>query len=119
QIERRGLLGEEHGIVPGERHHGGAEAERPRARADPREQVQRRRDLPEAGEVVLDDERRFVAERFGLDVVLDEVLEPSAAVDVRTAPLRLRAPKYAEPHGSVVLLARPLSRMIRALWAGV
>src|SRR2546428_11087189 len=48
--------------------------------------------------MVLDDEGAHVAERLGLDVVLDELPESGSAVDVGAAPLRLRASEDPEPH---------------------
>ena len=42
QVERRGLLGEQHRVVPGQHYHGRAETERRRARGEPSEQLQRR-----------------------------------------------------------------------------
>src|SRR6185503_10419977 len=78
--------------------HRGAEPQRRGPRADPREEVQRRRDLAEAGEVVLDEERAVIAERLRLDVVLDEVLEARRAVDVGAASPRLRAAEQSESH---------------------
>jgi len=98
EIEGRDLLGQQHRIVPWQRDHGGAEPQGLRPRSHPRQKVQRGRDLTEAGEVVLDDERALVAERLGLDVVLDELAEPGAAVDVDPAPLGLGAPEEPETH---------------------
>ena len=46
---------------------------------------------------MLDEERAVVAERLGLDVVLDELPEARAAVDVGAAPLRLRTAEEPEP----------------------
>jgi len=98
QVYGGDLLGQQHGVVPGQRNHRGAEPQRLGARADPREQVQGRGDLTEAGEVVLDDEGADVAERLGLHVVLDELPEAGPAVDVRAAPLGLSASEEPEPH---------------------
>jgi hypothetical protein len=39
--------------------------------------------------MVLDKERAVIAECLGLDVVIDEVPEAGATVDVRATPLRL------------------------------
>ena len=99
QIDRRRLFGQQHRVVPGQHDHRGAKPQRARARADPGEQVQRRRDLAEAGEVMLDDERALIAERLGLDDVLDVVLEAGGAVDVGAAALRLRRAEESELHG--------------------
>ncbi len=98
QIDGGGLLGEQHRIVPREHDDGGAEAERLGARRDPGQQVQRGRDLAEAGEMMLDHEGRVIAQRLGLDVVFDVVLEALTAVEVGAAALRLRAAEQSEFH---------------------
>src|SRR5260370_3056743 len=69
-----------------------------RARGDEWEEAQRRRDLAEPGEVVLDEERAAEAERLRLDVVVDELPEPHAAIHVGAASLRLRAAEESESH---------------------
>ena len=48
--------------------------------------------------MMLDQERAVEAERLGLDIVVDEVAEPLAAVHVRTATLSLGTAKQSEPH---------------------
>ncbi len=110
QIDRRRLFGQQHRIVPGQHDHRGAKPQRARARADPGEQVQRRGDLAEAGEMMLDDEGALIAERLGLDDVFDVVLEAGGAVDVGAAALRLRRAKESELHGPAPLLGETLSR---------
>src|SRR5205085_11097662 len=93
QVEGGGLFGQENRVVPGQDRHRGAEAERGGAGADPGQQVQRGRNLSEAGEVVLDEKGALVAECLGLNVVLDELAIADCAVNVRPAPLGLRAPE--------------------------
>jgi len=101
QVDRGRLLGQQHRVVPRQRHDGGAEPEGGGAGADPGQEVERRRDLAEAGEVVLDDEGGVVAELLGLHVVVDEVAEAASAVDVRPAPAGLGAAEDPEAHGDV------------------
>jgi hypothetical protein len=48
--------------------------------------------------VVLDDECAVEAERLGLDVVVDEVAEPLAAVELGTAAPRRCTAKQAKLH---------------------
>jgi hypothetical protein len=55
--------------------------------------------LAEAGEVVLDHEGAVVTEPFGLDVVVDEILEAPRAIHIHAAALRLGAAKKAKFHG--------------------
>src|SRR5260370_2244343 len=98
QIERGGLLGQQHGIVPGQDDHRRAHPKGLRARGDECEETQRRRDLAEPGEVVLDEERAAAAERLRFDVVVDELPEPHAAIHVGAASLRLRAAQESESH---------------------
>src|SRR5262249_3153742 len=87
KIERRGLFGQQHRVVPRQHHHRGAETEAGRARPEPGEEIQRRRDLTVSGEMVLDDERAVKAERLRLDVVVDEVANSLAAIEFgATAP---------------------------------
>ena len=116
QVDGRGLLGEQHRIVPGQHQHRGAEPQRRGARRHPGEQVEARRHLTEAGEVMLDHERGVVAERLGLDVVLDEVAEPLRRVEVRAATLRLRRAEQSEFHATSVswpgIWSRPLKFLL-------
>ena len=79
--------------MPGQHHHRGAETEAARARPEPGEKIQRGRDLPVPGEVMLDDERAVKAERLRLDVVCDEVAKPLATVEFGAATPRGRAAK--------------------------
>ena len=71
--------------MPGQDHYGRAEAQPACARAEPSQQIDRGRHLAIAGEVVLDDESAVKAERFGLDIVIDEVAEALAAVELGAA----------------------------------
>lgn len=98
QVERGSLFGQQNGIVPGQHHDGRTDPNRGGLGGHPAQQVHAGRDLTEAGEMMLDDEGRLIAQRFGLDVVFDIVLEPLSAVDVRAAALRLRASEQSEFH---------------------
>ena len=98
QVHRRRLLRQQHRVVPRQHDHRRSETQRARAGADPGQQVERGGDLAEAGEVMFDDERALVAQRFGLDDVLDVVLEAGGAVHVRAAALRLGRAEKSEPH---------------------
>ena len=69
------------------------------ARRHPGEQVEARRHLAEAGEMMLDHEARRIAERLRLDVVVDEVAKARAEVEVWPAALRLRRAEQSEFHG--------------------
>src|SRR5260370_15788102 len=69
-----------------------------RARGNECNETQRRRDLAEPGEVVLDEERAAEAERLRFDVVVDELPESHAAIRVGAASLRLRAAEESESH---------------------
>jgi hypothetical protein len=102
QVQGRGLFGEQYRVVPRQHQDGGAEAQRRGARAKPGQQVEARRHLAEAGEVVLDDKGRVEAERLGLDIVVDKVAEPLAAVELGrlgwTGAPRCRAAEQTKPH---------------------
>ena len=103
QVEGRGLLGQQHRVVPRQDQHGGAEAQGRGAGAEPGQQVEAGRNLAEAGEMVLDDKGRVEAERLGLDIVLDPLAKALAAVGQFRAglrALRLGAAEQSEPHGS-------------------
>jgi hypothetical protein len=91
EVDGRRLLGEQHRIVPGQHHDGGAEPQRRRPRRHPGEQVEARRDLAEAGEMMLHHEGAVIPERLRLHIVLDEVLEPLGAVDIGPAAFGLGA----------------------------
>src|ERR1700756_5255003 len=70
----------------------------PRAGAEPSQQVEARRHLAEAGKVVLDEKRAVIAERLGLDIILDEVAEALAAVGVGAAAPGLGTAKKSKSH---------------------
>ena len=82
QVERRRLFGEQYRIVPGQHDDRRAEAQCAGARAKPGEQVQRRRNLAIAREVVFDDKGRTKTECLRLDIVFDEIAEPLGAVEL-------------------------------------
>src|SRR5262249_11940117 len=65
QVKRRGLLGEQYRVVPGQHDDRGAEAKGRGAGAKPGQQVERRGDLAVAREVMLDNESAAKAERLG------------------------------------------------------
>jgi hypothetical protein len=54
--------------------------------------------------VVLDDKGAVKAERLGLDVVIDEIAEALAAVEVGAAATRCRTAEETELHPSVLPL---------------
>ncbi len=85
QVDGRGLLGDQHRIVPRQHQHGSAEPQRLGLGRHPGEQRQAGRYLTEAGEMMLDQKGRMVAERLGLDIVFDELLIALAGIDVRAA----------------------------------
>ena len=91
KVDGGSLLGEQNRIVPGQHDHGGAEAQRPGARGGPGQEIEARRNLPESGEVMLDDEDAVVAERLGLDDIVDPLAEPLRAVEIGAAALGQRA----------------------------
>src|SRR5262249_49470119 len=100
------LLGQQDRIVPGKHDDRSAEAQSARARTEPGQEVERGRDLPIAREVVLDHEGAAKAEPLRLDVVVDEVTESLAAVELRAAAARRGATEQAEFHR-----LSPLSRV--------
>src|SRR6266852_2087900 len=77
----------------------------PRAGAEPGQEVEARRDLAKPGEVVLDEKGAVVAERLGLDIVLDELAETLAAVDLGAAAPGLRTAKKSKPHRLLLKLS--------------
>src|SRR5436305_12978474 len=68
QIQRRRLLGEQYRVVPRQHEHRGAEPQCRGARAEPGQQIEARRHLPETGEMVLDDKGGMKAERLRFDI---------------------------------------------------
>ena len=78
EVQGRGLLGQDHRIVPRQHHHCSAEPQGRGARREPRQQGERGRDLVPAGEMMLDQEGAVIAKRFRFDVEIDEVMKPLA-----------------------------------------
>ena len=66
QVEGGGLLGEQHRIVPGQHHHRGAEPDARGAAGEIAQEIERGRQLPDAGEMVLDHEHAVKAELLGV-----------------------------------------------------
>ena len=101
QVESRRLLGQQHRVVPRQHQDGGAEPQGRGARTEPGQQVEAGGDLAEPGEMMLDDKGRVIAERLGLDIVLDPLAEALAAVGELRAglrPLSLGAAEQSKPH---------------------
>ena len=90
QIERRGLLGEQHRIVPRQHDHRGAEPQRRGAHGERGLQHQGGGDLVPAGEMMLDQEARAIAERLGLDRGVEIVAEALPALGRKVAAVGLR-----------------------------
>ena len=84
--------------MPGQHDHRGAEPQPSGAGAEPGQQVERRRDLAIAGEMMLDDKGAVKPERLGLDVVFDEIAKPFAAVELGSAAPRRGAAEQAKLH---------------------
>jgi len=99
EVQGRGLLGQDHRIVPRQHHHGSAEPQGRGARREPRQQRQRGRDLVPAGEVMLDQEGTVIAERFRFDVEVDEVMKALVHRGAGKRAVGLRRTKNSEPHG--------------------
>src|SRR6516225_2494767 len=98
EIERRRLLGQQNRIMPGQYQHRRTEAQMPCAGAEPGQQVEARRDLAKAGEVVLDEKGTVETEHLGLDIVLDELAEALTAVGVGAAAPGLRTAEKSKSH---------------------
>jgi len=88
--------------VPGQHEDGGADTKTRGARRQEGQQRQRRRELADAGEVMLGHEARIKAKRLGLDIGLDEIEEtfarstPDRAIAAeapRTIPNRMGVPQ--------------------------
>ena len=88
QVQRRCLFGQQNRIVPGQHDHRGAKPQPVRARTEPGQQVQRRRDLAETGEMMFHHEGAVKAQRLGFDVVVDEVAKPLGTVELAAATAR-------------------------------
>ena len=65
EVERGDLLGEQHRVVPGQHHHGGAEPYALRAAGEVAQEIERGGELADAREVVLDHEHAVIAELLG------------------------------------------------------
>src|SRR5438132_6258504 len=97
QVERRGLLGEQCRVVPRQHQHRRAEPQRRRLRRQIGQEVQRRRDLAKAGEMMLDKKHAVKAERLSLADVID-VVAVDLAVGRLLARIGSRAAEQSEPH---------------------
>src|SRR5205823_1179913 len=106
EVERRGLLGEQHRVVPGQHDDRRAKPQMPGARTEPGEEVERRRHLAIAGEMMLDDKGAAKPEPFGFDIVVDPVAKPLAAVEIDgvgcAGPPRRRAAEQTELHDATL-----------------
>src|SRR5262249_19166745 len=98
EIEGCRLLRQQHGIVPRQYCDRRAQSQPARAGAKPGQQVECRRYLTEAGEMVLDDEGAVEAKRLGLDVIVDEISKPFAAVELGAPASCRSATEEAEFH---------------------
>src|SRR5690606_25382622 len=98
EVERRRLLREQHRVVPGQDDDGGAEPKAAGARGKVGEQVERRRDLGPAAEVMLDDEARAVAERVRLDAEFHVIVKSLAHRAARARCGCLGAAEQSEAH---------------------
>ena len=85
KIDGRRLLGKQHRIVPRQHQHRGAEPQCLGLRRQPGEQRETGGNLAEAGEMMLDQKGRMVAEPLGLDIVVDELLIALAGIHVGSA----------------------------------
>src|SRR4051794_34567583 len=95
--------------MPGQHDHRGAEADRRGARRQIGEQIQRGRDLPEPGEMMLNEEHARKAEFLGGDNVPDEIVVAFAVP--RRAAARPRAAEQSEFHAILLDAAgTPLGR---------
>ncbi len=119
QIDGRRLLGDQNRIVPGQNQNRRAEPQRLGLRRHPGEQRQACRDLAEAGEMMLDQKARVIAERLGLDIVVDELLIALAGIDVRPTVTGGGAAEKTEPHSAGSLVFCPwFSVLVSALTSG-
>src|SRR6516225_535321 len=84
--------------MPGQYQHRRAKAQMACAGAEPGQQVEARRDLAKAGEMMLDQKGAVIAERLGFDIVLDEIAEALAAVGVGAAAPGLGTAKKSKSH---------------------
>jgi hypothetical protein len=119
EIEGCRLFRQQHGIVPRQYCYCRAQSQPARAGTKPGQQVERGRYLPEAGEMVLDDEGAVEAERLGLDVVVDEIPEPLAAVELGAPATCRSTTEEAEFHDSPLLSLHRASRQTATRLAGL
>src|SRR4029077_19548036 len=75
-----------------------SEQQRGGARREECKQIEARRHLAKAGEMMLDHEARGQPECLGLDVILDEGVEALRRVDIRAAALGLCRAEQSEFH---------------------
>ncbi len=106
QIERRRLLGQQHRIVPGQHDDGGAKPQRGGAHGERGLQHQGGGDLVPAGEMVLDQEARAIAQRLGLDRVVEIVAEALPGFRAEVLGAGLRRAENSELHAGSVLKIR-------------
>ena len=78
RIHQAVQLGEQRGVVPGQHDDGRAKADARGARRKIAEQVERRGDLSDAGEVMLDNENAVKAETLSLEHIVDVALVADA-----------------------------------------
>src|SRR5439155_1779947 len=71
--------------------------------AEPGQQIEARRDLAKAGEMMLDEKAAVIAERLGFDIVLDKVAEALAAVGVGAAAPGLGTAEESKSHHLLLL----------------
>src|SRR5215472_6076673 len=88
----------------------------PRAGAEPGQQIEARRDLAEAGEMVLDEKRAVIAQRLGLDIVVDEIAKTLTAIGIGASAPGLRTAEKSKPH--CVLLIHGLVCRATGITAG-
>ena len=109
QIERRRLLGQQHRIVPGQHDHGGAEPQRGGAHGERGLQHQGGGDLVPAGEMMLDQEARAIAQRLGLDRVVEIIAEALPGFGAEILGAGLRRAEDSELHSGSVLKKWPMA----------
>src|SRR5262245_23850065 len=97
KIERGDLLGDQHRVVPGQHHDGGAQANVPRARREIGQYRHRGRNLAMAGEMMLHHEELAETQPIGFAHILDETLIALAVLETQ-APLGARATEQSELH---------------------
>ena len=106
QVERRRLFGEQHRIVPGQHDHGGAQAQRGGAHGERGLQHQGGGDLVPAGEMMLDQEARQIAERLGLDRIVEIIAKALPGFRAEILGAGLRRAENSELHRTSLLKSR-------------